>query len=67
MPIMDVHRIFHGLISKIIRRSIGQTTTDASSDHPEGVSFVVVVPSIAALGVGSAPELSGSDHQSVFQ
>ena len=67
VPIVDVALALHGFRTKFVGSSVTEAALNAAARHPGRVAFVVVVPTIAVLGVGSPAELTRPDHQRVLQ
>src|SRR5258706_1782796 len=66
MQIMDVNRIFHGVVTQFVGAAIGHTAFDACAGHPDGESLDMVIATIA-LRHGSATKFTSPNDQRIFQ
>ena len=67
MPIMNVALAFDSFVAIFISGSMAKATLDATACHPGRETFIVVVATVAVLGVGRPTKLSGPNHQCIFQ
>ena len=67
VEIVDVHAVFRRMVAEVIRRSVGEAGLHAAARHEERIAVRVVVAAVAAFGNRGAAELTGPDHQRVFQ
>src|SRR4051794_41903206 len=67
VPVVDVDLVLDGLVPVVVGPAVGQAAPHPAAGHPEAVPLGVVVPPVAALGVGGAAELAAPDHQRVLQ
>ena len=67
MPIVDVHFALYGFVAVFVGGSVAESALYPAACHPSGVSLVVVVAAVSALGVGRPSEFAGPDDERVLQ
>lgn len=67
MPVVDMHLVFYGFVSKLVSFAVVHAPLNASARHPHAEALVVVIPSVVALSVRGASKLSAPDDQGVFE
>ena len=67
VPVVDVDLAFDGFVAVLVSGTVAEAAFDATTGHPGGVAFVVVIATVAALGVRRAPKLTGPDDEGVLE
>ena len=67
MEVMHMHRVFDGMKSEIIRRSISQTTFNTSARHPHRECRRMMIAAVAIFDRWRSPKFRAPDNQRVFQ
>ncbi len=72
MKIAQLYRIFHDVVSKVVRLAIDDTRADAGASQPHAEAARMVIATLVVarqltLTVHRAPELPSPDDESVFE
>ena len=72
LEVVDVHRLFHRVVTQVVGGSDGDPGLDAPTRHPDGVGLHMVVPAVVSPGHvslvhGRSPELPAPDHQGILE
>ena len=67
MEVVDLQRVFNGLVAPLVGGAEDCSGFDPGSRHPERETEFVVIPAIATLGEWSPAELSGPQDKGIIQ
>jgi hypothetical protein len=46
---VDIHRVFHNVVTEVISFTIGDTTFDASTGHPQGKASRMMIAAVVVF------------------
>ncbi len=58
MPVVDVHSLGDSFVAMVISRAVTEATFHTPASHPHREAFVVVIASVARIGVGGTAKLA---------
>ncbi len=66
VQVVDVDFVLNGFVAIIVRCTVAEAAFHATTSHPEGERFVVMVTSVAALRVRGAAKFTSSNDKRIF-